>query len=64
MFHVKHMGVLQSASKLAFLGLMLTACVGFLIGKLEAKDFMVLAIAASAFYFSSKGDLSQPFAGK
>lgn len=56
--------ILSSASKLAFLMLTITACAGFFLGKLEAKDFMMLATAAYAFYFSAKGEISQPFAGK
>jgi hypothetical protein len=42
----------------------ITACAAFFLGRLEAKDFMVLAMAASTFYFSNKGDASQPYAGK
>lgn len=58
------MTILKSASKIAFLGLIGTACVAFLWGKLEAKDFMVLATGASAFYFAHKGDPNKPFADK
>jgi hypothetical protein len=54
----------QSASKIVFVLLTVTACVGFVIGKLPVDQFMILAIAASSFYFSNKGDSSQPFAGK
>lgn len=56
--------IFQSASKLVFLLLALSACIGFFIDKLEAKDFMLLASSAFTFYFSNKGDSSQPFAGK
>lgn len=38
------MKILQSASKLVFLLIALTACVGFYLGKLENTDFMVLAV--------------------
>lgn len=48
------MRILQSASKLVFLALTVTACGAFLFGKLESKDFMVLAGMAYAFYFSAK----------
>ena len=54
--------IITSASKIAFLGLIATACVAFLwevfTGKavLESKDFMVLASGAAAFYFAYKGD--------
>ena len=47
--------IMQSASKLVFLAITLTACGGFLIGKLEAKDFMLLAGLVFSFYFSYKG---------
>ena len=46
--------IYTSASKLVFILLTITACVGFFIDKLEAKDFMLLAVAASSFYFSNK----------
>lgn len=46
-----------SASKLAFLGLTLTACIGFLTGLLPVDQFMLLAVAASSFYFSNKGEV-------
>jgi len=56
--------LLLSASKLVFIFIAITACAGFFIGILESKDFMVLAGMAFGFYFSFKGDTSQPFAGK
>lgn len=58
------MEILQSASKSVFVLLTLTACIGFVIGKLPVDQFMVLAIAASSFYFSNKGEAGQPYAGK
>ncbi len=58
------MQILQSASKTVFVLLTVTACTGFIIGKLPVDQFMILAIAASSFYFSNKGDNTQPFAGK
>ena len=58
------MRILASASKLVFLALTVTACIGFAYGKLESKDFMVLAGMAYAFYFSAKGDTNLPMAGK
>ncbi len=58
------MQIYQSASKVVFVLLTITACTGFIIGKLPVDQFMILAIAASSFYFSNKGDASQPFAGK
>lgn len=47
--------LIKSASKIVFILLAITACVGFFLGKLESKDFMVLAISAFTFYFSNKG---------
>jgi hypothetical protein len=65
------MEILKSASKIAFLSLIMTACVAFIwevaAGKatLESKDFMVLAGSASAFYFAYKGSgKDDNFAGK
>lgn len=58
------MKILKSASKVVFMALALSACVGFFIGILESKDFMVLAGMAFGFYFSFKGDNSEPYAGK
>ena len=56
--------IYQSASKIVFIVLTVTACTGFIMGKLPVDQFMILAIAASSFYFSNKGDSTQPFAGK
>jgi hypothetical protein len=56
--------ILSSASKIVFILLAMTACVCFFLGKLEAKDFMVLAGMAFAFYFSNKGETTQTYAGK
>ena len=62
--------ILESPAKLVFVMLALTACVAFLIGValgtvvLETKDFMGLALAAFAFFFSYKGKENEPYAGK
>lgn len=60
--------ILTSASKIVFIMLALTACISFYLGKLESKDFMVLAGMAFTFYFSNKGSTeispTQPFLGK
>lgn len=56
--------IASSASKIVFIMLALTACIGFFLGRLEPKDFMVLSGMAFAFYFSNKGEANQPFAGK
>lgn len=41
-----------------------TACYAFIIGRLEAKDFMMLAGMAFGFYFANKGDQAQNYLGK
>lgn len=56
--------ILASASKIVFILLAVAAVVGFFMGRLEAKDFMSLALMAFTFYFANKGEASQPFAGK
>ncbi len=33
-------------------------------GKISGEQFLVLAGMAFSFYFSNKGDASQPYAGK
>ncbi|GIW70351.1 MAG: hypothetical protein KatS3mg101_1098 [Patescibacteria group bacterium] len=58
------MKILTSASKIVFIMLALTACIGFFMKLLEAKDFMVLAGMAFSFYFANKGESNEPFAGK
>jgi len=55
--------IFESASKIVFIMLALAACAAFLIGRLDAKDFMFLAGITFTFYFSNKGDTS-PYAGK
>ncbi len=56
--------IISSASKIVFVLLAITACVGFFLRILETKDFMVLAGMAFTFYFSNKGEANVPFAGK
>ena len=46
--------IFSSASKIVFILLALTACVGFFMHLLESKDFMVLASMAFGYYFASK----------
>lgn len=46
--------LLTSASKIVFIMMALTVCIAFVIGRLEAKDFMVLASMAFSFYFAVK----------
>lgn len=38
--------------------------VGMFMGRIDAKDFLVLVSMAFTFYFANKGETSQPFAGK
>lgn len=54
----------QSASKVVFIMLTATACVAFLLGTLPADQFMILAVAASSFYFSHKGTEREQYLGK
>lgn len=58
--------ILVSASKIVFIMLAFTACVALFFGKIEAKDFMVLCMSASTFYFSNKNDNidNLPYNGK
>ena len=58
------MKILKSASKIVFLTLTATACVGFMIGRLPVESFMVLASGCFAFYFSNKGDKNEEYLGK
>ena len=37
---------------------------GLFLGKIDPKDFMILASMAFSFYFANKGESSQPYAGK
>lgn len=58
------MEILKSASKVVFV-LMAIATIGALfIGKISGDQFLLLAGMAFSFYFSNKGDATQPFAGK
>ncbi len=64
------MSVLKSASKIAFLALIGSACLAFLYEvvagtvSLTADQFMILASGASAFYFAHKGENNPSFLGK
>lgn len=44
--------IFSSASKIVFVLVALTACVGFFIGKLPVEQFMLLASGAFAYYFT------------
>ncbi len=56
--------IYTSASKIVFIALTATACAGFLMKLLPVDQFMLLAIAASSFYFSNKGETGAAYAGK
>ena len=58
------MQILQSASKIVFVLMAIATIIGMFYGKIDPKDFMILASMAFSFYFANKGDSSQPFAGK
>ncbi len=46
--------LLKSASKIVLIILATTVCVGFIMGKLDSKDFMILAAMVFTYYFSYK----------
>lgn len=60
------MKLLESAAKIVFILLSLTACIGFLIDLLPVESFMILASSAFAFFFSYKSDNKDnlPYNGK
>jgi len=58
------MEILKSASKVVFILMALASIAALFVGKIGGEQFMVLSSMAFAFYFSSKGEVSKPFAGK
>lgn len=56
--------IFKSASKIVFILLIVTACIGFIMDKLPVDQFMILAIGASSFYFSNKGSEKDNYLGK
>lgn len=56
--------IYTSASKLVFILMAIAVIVGMFYGKVDAKDFMILASMAFSFYFANKGESNEPFAGK
>ena len=58
------MEILKSASKVVFIIMALSSVAAMFYGKISGEQFMVLASMAFAFYFSNKGDTTQPYAGK
>lgn len=58
------MEILKSASKTVFVLMAIATVAALFLGKVSGEQFLVLAGMAFSFYFSHKGDASQPFAGK
>ena len=56
--------ITSSASKLVFVLMAIATIVGMFMGRIDAKDFLVLVSMAFTFYFANKGENNQPFAGK
>lgn len=56
--------IITSASKLVFVLMAVATIIGMFLGKIDAKDFLVLVSMAFTFYFANKGESNQPFAGK
>ncbi len=56
--------ITSSASKIVFILMAAATIAGMFVGKIDAKDFIILASMAFSFYFANKGEGSQPFAGK
>lgn len=46
--------IYQSATKIVLLLVSITACVGFIIGKIEPKDFMTIVMLVLGAYYGSK----------
>lgn len=46
--------IYTSASRIAFLLIVITVCAGFLLGKLDPKEFVGLAGMAFVYYFTKK----------
>jgi hypothetical protein len=58
------MDILKSASKIVFMFMAVSAFILVILGKIDGKDYFVLATAAFSFYFSNKGETNQKYAGK
>jgi hypothetical protein len=56
--------IYTSASKIVFILMAIATITGMFYGRIDAKDFMILASMAFSFYFANKGENNQPFAGK
>ena len=58
------MKILESASKIVFILMAIATIALTFVGKVDPKDFILLAGMAFSFYFAQKGEPSEPFAGK
>lgn len=56
--------IFSSASKIVFLMMALGVHAALFTGKITGEQYMVLAGMAFTFYFSNKGEASEPYAGK
>lgn len=58
------MKLFESASKIVFILMAVAVVILTFVGKLDPKDFMVLASMAFSFYFANKGNPSEDYLGK
>lgn len=58
------MTIFKSASKIVFVLMAIATVAALFVGKISGEQFLVLTGMAFSFYFSSKGETSQPYAGK
>ena len=58
------MKILESASKIVFIGMAGAVIAGLFTGHITGDQFMILAAMAFSFYFANKGEAKQPYAGK
>ncbi len=58
------MEILKSASKIVFIVMALATVAALFVNKITGEQFLLLAGMAFSFYFSNKGENTQPFAGK
>lgn len=56
--------IFKSASKIVFIIMAVSTVAALYADKITGEQFMVLASMTFAFYFSNKGEASQPYAGK
>lgn len=56
--------IYTSASKIVFILMAIAVIILTFTGKVDPKDFMMLAGMAFSFYFANKGEPSEPYAGK